>query len=71
LCKAAAAALSIPVHLIRAGRSEFVDDEAAEAFLELTPHLQVTVLTEARHVVTGDPHGIYADAILKFLEASI
>ncbi len=70
LCRAAAAALSIPVHLIRAGRSEFVDDEAAGAFLELTPHLQVTVLPEARHVVTGDPHGTYADAILKFLEAS-
>ena len=69
-CNAAALALSIPVHLIRAGRSEFVDDEAVDAFLELTPQLQVTVLPEARHVVTGDPHGTYADAILRFLEVS-
>lgn len=66
-CAAAARALSIPVHLIRAGRSDFVDDETTEAFRRLVPHLAVTLLPGARHVVTGDPDGIYADAILSFL----
>ena len=70
LCKGAAAALSIPVHLIRGGRSEFVDDAATDTFLKLTPHLQVTMLPDARHVVTGDPDGAYAFAILEFLEAA-
>jgi len=67
-CKSAAAALSIPVHLIRAGRSDFVDDEGTAAFLAMTPHLQVTMLPDARHVVTGDQDGAYANAILRFLE---
>jgi pimeloyl-ACP methyl ester carboxylesterase len=67
-CKAAAQALSLPVHLVRAGRSEFVDDETTAAFLALTRHLQVTILPDARHVVTGDPEGIYANAILTFLD---
>lgn len=69
-CESAAAALSIPVHLVRAGGSEFVDDEATAAFLKLTPHLQVTMLPDARHVVTGDPKGAYANAILTFLESN-
>lgn len=67
-CMLAAKALSIPVHLVRAGRSDFVTDETTCAFLTLTPHLQVTMLPDARHVVTGDPEGIYANAILSFLE---
>ena len=69
-CTDAARALTIPVHLIRAGRSDFVDDETTEAFRELAPHLTVTFLPGARHVVTGDPDGIYAEAILNFLEQS-
>jgi pimeloyl-ACP methyl ester carboxylesterase len=67
-CSAAAQALSLPVHLVRAGRSEFVDDETTAAFLALTPQLRVTILPDARHVVTGDPEGIYANAILTFLD---
>lgn len=67
-CAAAAKALSIPVHLIRAGKSDFVDDQTTEAFQGLVPHLAVTLLPEARHVVTGDPDGIYAAAILGFLD---
>lgn len=68
-CQAAAAALSIPAHLIQAGRSEFVTDTTVADFLALAPHLHVTVLTDARHVVTGDPEGLYADAMLPFLES--
>jgi pimeloyl-ACP methyl ester carboxylesterase len=67
-CEAAAKALSIPAHLIRAGRSEFVNDETTANFQALTPHLRVTVLPEFRHLVTGDPKGSYANAILPFLE---
>lgn len=70
-CKVAARALSIPVHLIRAGRSEFVDDDSTNAFRTLTPHLEVTLLPGARHVVTGDPEGIYANAILGFLKTIV
>lgn len=66
-CADAAKALSIPVHLIRAGRSDFVDDETTEAFRKMVPHLAVTLLPGARHVVTGDPDGVYAEAILGFL----
>jgi pimeloyl-ACP methyl ester carboxylesterase len=68
LCQAAAAAVSLPIHLIRAGRSEFVTDDTTAAFLALTPHLQVTVLPDHRHVVSGDPDGVYANAMLSFLE---
>ncbi len=67
-CLAAAGALSLPVHLIRAGRSEFVTDESVAAFRAVTPHLQVTMLADARHLVTGDPEGVYANAIHSFLE---
>ena len=66
-CEAAAQALSIPSHLIRAGRSEFVNDSTTVAFLRSTPQLKVTVLPDARHVVTGDPNGVYANAMLPFL----
>lgn len=67
--EAAARNVSVPVHLIRAGRSEFVNDETTAAFLALTPQLRVTVLPDHRHVVTGDPEGVYADAMLPFLES--
>ena len=43
-------------------------DETVAAFRAVTPHLQVKTLADARHVVTGDPEGAYANAILNFLE---
>ena len=67
-CLAAAEKLTLPVHLIRAGHSDFVTDETVATFRAATPHLEVTMLPDARHVVTGDPEGIYADAISAFLE---
>jgi len=70
-CAGAARALSIPVHLIRAGRSEFVDRAATEAFRAMTPHLRVSDLPEARHVVTGDPDGAYARKIRDFLDSRL
>lgn len=69
LCLAAAGALTLPVLLVRAGHSEFVTDASVAAFRSATPHLQVTMIPEARHVVTGDPEGSYANAIHGFLES--
>jgi len=66
-CEEAARHLTMPAHLIRAELSDFVDDATTAALLALAPHVQVTIMPQARHVVTGDPEGRYARAILAFV----
>lgn len=68
-CLDAAGNLRLPVHLLRAGHSEFVTDKSVAAFEAVTPHLVVTMLPDSRHIVTGDPRGIYATAIRGFLRS--
>jgi pimeloyl-ACP methyl ester carboxylesterase len=66
-CEQAANAISIPFHLIRAGKSDFVDERTAEDLRAMAPQLRITVLPNARHVVTGDRDGAYARAIMAFI----
>lgn len=63
----AAAALSLPVHLIRGGSSDLVSPEGAAVFRKLVPHAAFSDIANAHHMVAGDDNETFGDAILRFL----
>ncbi|MEM9733803.1 MAG: alpha/beta hydrolase [Pseudomonadota bacterium] len=63
----AAAAIKVPVLLIRGGKSELVTVEAAEAFLQTVPHARMADVSEAGHMVAGDKNDVFVDAVSRFL----
>ena len=65
---AAAAALKLPVLLVRGARSELVTDAHVEEFLELVPHASHADVKGAGHMVAGDRNDAFADEVLGFLE---
>lgn len=65
---AAACALSLPVLLVRGGRSELVSEEDARYFLELVPHARFVDVSEAGHMVAGDRNDAFTDAVIEFLK---
>ena len=66
----AAAALRLPVHLIRGGSSDLVSPEAAAHFRSIVPHALFTDIAEATHMVVGDRNDAFGAAILQFLEST-
>jgi pimeloyl-ACP methyl ester carboxylesterase len=62
-------ALAVPTLLVRGGSSELVTPEAAEAFTAAAPGAEYVDVAEARHMVAGDRNDVFANAILRFLEA--
>lgn len=65
----AAAALRLPVLLVRGTRSELVAEAHVKEFLELVPHAAYADVKGAGHMVAGDRNDAFADAVLTFLEA--
>lgn len=63
----AARRLRLPVHLIRGASSNLVSTEAAQQFLQLTPHAAYTDIAGAGHMVVGDRNDAFTEAIVRFL----
>lgn len=67
MLSAAAASLTVPVLLVRGGKSDLVTVEAAEDFLRTVPHAKLADVSDAGHMVAGDKNDVFVDAVLKFL----
>ncbi|MFC8383866.1 alpha/beta fold hydrolase [Nocardia sp. NPDC056952] len=65
--EAAAEALTIPVLLIRGGKSDVVSDEGAAAFLALTPHARLAEISAAAHTAAGDDNDAFTEAVADFV----
>jgi pimeloyl-ACP methyl ester carboxylesterase len=65
---ASAAALRLPVLLVRGARSELVTDAHVEEFLSLVPQAEYADVKGAGHMVAGDRNDAFADAVVSFLE---
>jgi pimeloyl-ACP methyl ester carboxylesterase len=63
----ASADLRVPSLLVRGGSSELVTDEAARAFLALSPATSYVNIADARHMVAGDRNDAFGAAVLDFL----
>lgn len=63
----AAAALTIPAHLIRGRLSQLVSEEAAEHFQRTVPHARYTDISGAGHMIAGDKNDIFTEAVASFL----
>ena len=63
----AAAALTIPTHLIRGRLSALVSEEAARQFLKTVPHAVFTDISGAGHMIAGDKNDVFTDAVASFL----
>ena len=64
---AAAACLTLPVHLIRGGSSDLVSLEAVKHFQGLVPHMAYSDIANATHMVVGDENDAFGQSILEFL----
>ncbi|GLR68260.1 peroxidase [Acidocella aquatica] len=63
----AAASLTVPVLLIRGGRSRVLSAEGVAEFRELVPHAEYVDVAGADHMVAGDANDSFNDAVLGFL----
>jgi pimeloyl-ACP methyl ester carboxylesterase len=66
--EAAARRLSVPVLLVRGGKSELVDEEVVREFMNMVPHAEYADVGEARHMVAGDKNDAFTSAVASFLE---
>ena len=63
--------ITVPILLIRGGKSELVTKEAVEEFLKSVPHAKYTDVSGVGHMVAGDRNDIFADAVLDFLHSEV
>lgn len=67
--EAAAAAIDVPVLLIRGRASDVVTEAEVDEFLKLIPHAEYVDVEHARHMVAGDRNDIFTHAVTGFLSA--
>ncbi len=65
--RAAAAALTIPVLLVRGAQSDVVSDAGMADMLQLVPSAEVVDVHAAGHMVAGDDNDIFVDRLETFL----
>lgn len=63
----AARNLTVPTLLVRGGLSDVLDEEGAQAFLELAPHAEYVNVKDAAHMVAGDRNDIFGERVIEFL----
>ena len=63
----AAAALDVPVMLVRGRLSDLVSPETARHFLEVQPNAEFVDVSDAGHMVAGDRNDAFTDAVAGFL----
>lgn len=64
----AAAALAVPVMLVRGRLSDLVSPETAQHFLEVQPNAEFVDVSDAGHMVAGDRNDAFTDAVVGFLD---
>lgn len=64
----AAAALTVPVLLVRGGMSDLLSEQGAQELLELVPQAEFVDVAGAGHMVAGDRNDAFNDAVVEFLE---
>ncbi|HEY0519840.1 MAG TPA: alpha/beta hydrolase, partial [Ilumatobacteraceae bacterium] len=62
-----ARSLTLPVLLVRGGRSDVLSQELAEEFLSIVPHAELADVHDAHHMVAGEENDIFSTAIIDFL----
>jgi non-heme chloroperoxidase len=65
--RAAAAALDLPVLIVRGGRSDVVSDAGLAKMRALVPRAEVADVAAAGHMVAGDDNDVFADRLEAFL----
>ncbi|MEL7157086.1 MAG: alpha/beta hydrolase [Actinomycetota bacterium] len=69
--EAAAAALTVPMLLVRGGLSDVLDEAGAQALLALVPHAEYVNVTDAAHMVAGDRNDAFGAAMTDFLARNV
>jgi pimeloyl-ACP methyl ester carboxylesterase len=64
----AARGLTVPVLLVRGGRSRIVTDTGAREFLEMVPHADYAHIADAHHMVAGDANDAFNGAVFNFID---
>ncbi|MGI9594750.1 MAG: alpha/beta fold hydrolase [Acidimicrobiales bacterium] len=59
--------LTIPTLLVRGGLSDVLDEEGAQAFLDLVPQAEYVNVKDAAHMVAGDRNDIFGQRVIDFL----
>ncbi len=65
--EAAAAAVDVPMLLVRGRMSDVVSEEGARAFLAVAPRARYVDVSGAGHMVAGDRNDAFSDAVVRFL----
>lgn len=69
--EAAAAAISVPVLLVRGAQSNVVTQAGARSLLEIIAHAECLEVSGAGHMVAGDRNDVFNTAILSFLARAL
>jgi pimeloyl-ACP methyl ester carboxylesterase len=64
----AARAVKVPTLLIRGTRSRIVTEANVREFLELVPHAEYVDISNAHHMVAGEAHDQFNDAVFTFVD---
>ena len=67
----AAAAVDVPILLVRGARSEIVTEEAAHAFLRAAPSAEYVDVADAAHMVAGDRNDAFTTSVVEFLRRRV
>jgi pimeloyl-ACP methyl ester carboxylesterase len=59
--------LTLPVLLVRGGRSDVLSRELADEFLSLVPQAEFADVGDAHHMVAGDQNDVFSTAVIDFL----
>ena len=66
-----ASLLTLPVLLVRGGKSDVISQEVAQEFLRLVPHAEYVDVAGAHHMVVGDQNDPFTDAVVDFLRRAV
>lgn len=63
----AARGIAVPTLLVRGADSDVVGDEGTRELAELIPHVRVSEIAGAGHMVAGDSNDVFSDAIIGYV----
>ncbi|MEM9654784.1 MAG: alpha/beta hydrolase [Actinomycetota bacterium] len=69
--EAAARNLTVPTLLVRGGLSDVLDEEGAQAFLDIATHAEYVNVKDAAHMVAGDRNDIFGERVIEFLTRTV
>lgn len=66
--ESAARDVTVPVLLVRGGKSDVVSEEGAADFLKLVPHARLVEIGDAAHTAAGDDNDAFTEAVYTFVQ---